>query len=149
MKTYTLNDLKPLPNAESLIRKKPTQYINNPESPSLDIASHLMSDALALSVNTVIVNKVDDWYLVSASKDWVRHNIENIQDLSVIFSRLISIPEKGLNSFRGEILVFTFSQDCFVYDNDKLHVLKGSKPSKSILQKLLSSAFSFSVGFRV
>ncbi|GIU24405.1 hypothetical protein TUM4644_18820 [Shewanella colwelliana] len=146
MKKYTLNDLKPVPTAVELIKAHPEKYLANTESPANEIASHLMSDALALSARRVLVQNVNGWYLVSADKDWVRDNIDNISELSNIFCRLLAIPEKCVNSFRGEVLAYTFSSNCFVFDHGKIDLIKGGAPTEDVT-KHLPKDLPFSVCF--
>ncbi|HEY0922998.1 hypothetical protein [Rheinheimera pacifica] len=148
MTTFNIDDLIKLPSACQLIKKNPGQYVTNPESPALDIASHLMTDALSLSAKKVVVQQFNDWFLVSAEKDWVRDNLDNIKDLSVVFSRLIAIPEKGINSFRGEVLAYAFSTSCFVYENRTTCVIKGDAPPRAVID-LQPPGLPFSVGFSI
>lgn len=148
MKKFSIDDLIQLPLACQLIKNNPEKYVTNPGAPALDIASHLMTDALSLSAKKVMVQQFNNWFLISAEIDWVRVNLDNIKDISVVFSRLIAIPEKGVNSFRGEVLAYAFSTSCFVYEDEKTYVIKGDVPPIEVVE-LHPQDLTFSVGFSI
>ena len=147
MNKYKMNDLKKITDVENLIRSNLHQYINNSQEPSYEIVTNLVADALALSVCNVAVTRVKNWYLVSSDINWCQINIEKNQDVFDIFNRLMAIPERGDNSFRGEILVNIFSQDCFVFDDGDILVIKGEHPQEGLINALPSNHI-FAICFR-
>ena len=147
MKKYILKDLKPVSKPTDLIKKQPEKYLSNIDSPGNEIASGMLNDALTLGANEVQIKRLNEWIMISADIAWFRSNLDGSQDISHVFDRLIAIPEKCVNSFRTEILVFTFSEACFVNENGKITSLKGGYPNVDILNAI-NSKLPFTIGFK-
>jgi hypothetical protein len=90
----------------------------------LQLSTNIISDALLLTGGPVTVLKKHDWWIIGSEIDWV----ENQSDYSIdeLFSRIISYPEAGQNSMRGEVLLMAFADDVVTIDNKKTLVIKSS-----------------------
>ena len=74
------------------------------------LAQLLVVDSLALGATDVRVLREQDWFAVSADRDWLAlgHGGSNVGNL---FSSVTPMPEAGVNSIRHEVVVAAFSHD--------------------------------------
>jgi len=87
------------------------------------LASQLVMEALFLGAHDVCVQHVNGWWLVSSSSDWLVES--SGEQLSILFSEIVPLPEAGDNSMRAEVLLTAFAQDVVTFRGRDLCVITG------------------------
>jgi hypothetical protein len=109
MTSYEMGDLQIIRGPIPAMRRNPAMYLGGLKAPKGEfLAARLISDLVWLRALPAEVVEIDGWWVVRSSVDWLAsgsptYTVDNA------FSRIISWPEIGANSFHGEILLAAFA----------------------------------------
>ena len=89
----------------------------------------LVGDALALGVSEVGASHYGDWWVVGSPEDWLETDVCSVESL---FSRLIPLPQAGVNSTRSEVVVRAFAAAVSVWTPTGLRSISGEVAPESL-----------------
>lgn len=106
MKHYSLEDLKVIGNPLEVLRKSPSMYVGEaPRGPTL--SARVMRDLILLDALPARVTRHDDWWIISADKDWLALDDGSISKRP--FFHIVPFTAAGHAAFRSEVLLTAFS----------------------------------------
>lgn len=97
-----------LVDALDYIRRRPYHFFWGGIASPDNILSNFVPYLSALSCLPISIDRRGDWWLVSATQDWMVG-----AEPEALFSRICSDPRLGVNSYRPEILIPAFSEAIF------------------------------------
>jgi hypothetical protein len=83
------------------------------------LASAIFTDALVESNRRVVVERLNDWWIIASDHDWIGPAAKDH------FERIVPFPEAGPNSMRSEVLLTAFADDVIVFDAVSHCIIKG------------------------
>ena len=108
-----------------VIRRSPAMYLGGLEVPKGEfLASRMISDLIWLRALPAEVTEIDGWWVVRSSVDWFASG-SRTYTVDNAFSRIVSWPETGANSFHGEILLAAFADAIVTCGNDGIKWISG------------------------
>lgn len=123
MKKYGLEDLH-IVNALEHVRRNPSMYLGGQGKVSgQSLAARLVFDVIDLGALPVDVRRAEDWWIISASLDWLYAAGSTPERL---FHNVVPFPEAGDNSCRREILLTAFADAVVTCGPEGVRWLKGS-----------------------
>jgi hypothetical protein len=108
-------------NAIDHIRTHREMYFPDGKVSPRTLARRLVDDALILGATRCGCLNRDDWWLVWADKDWL--DVSPDGGLLALFSKIVPLPEAGVNAMRSEILLTAFADDVLVSEGHDLTVV--------------------------
>jgi hypothetical protein len=133
-----------------LLQKRPEMYLGHPTASSAQLASLIVGDCLVLNQTDIRVRKLGLWTVVSAKEDWTKLGPGSELARQELFSRLINLPEAGLEETRHEIYLTAYCTDVnFIFQESTamIDILKGSVLPKELYQSL--ELEDFHLAFRI
>jgi hypothetical protein len=112
-------------DAVSYIKKTPERFFRTGSSNPIELATHVLGDALIAGATATSIFRVDGWWVIGSDVDWlINQGRYTIKDL---FSRIVSLPLAGPNSMRAEILLTAFTGAVITVGNSDCLTLKGGQ----------------------
>jgi hypothetical protein len=129
------------------IRERKDFYIRGGVPSAQYLAAQIIGDALYLGAQDVSVKHINEWWVVSSSRDWL--SAETNEEVISLFTNIVPFPEAGVNSMRSEILLVAFAKDVISARNPSRIVISGTvDPNDSIWQLSDTVECERIVGFR-
>lgn len=125
-------------NGLSWVRAHPERFFRTGRPSGLELAYHLMCDAVHLAGECTIARH-GEWWAVSSRQDWLVHDSSGVTDL---FARVVPAPEQGVNSMRAEVIVGAFARNVGTFDGTSWTVVRGEIPGA------VRKRFGAAAGFR-
>jgi hypothetical protein len=126
----------------ALVRAHPEMFIGPSEPDLIELAQLVTLDALVLGAQSVSVDRIDDWYVVSAEIDWITARTK----FGVVesFNSVEPLPRQRANhvAARSNITVNAFAQEVLTCGPDGVHFIKGVAPSMESLAAALALRYS-------
>jgi hypothetical protein len=123
MNTYTFNDLQILDDPIGLIRRNPSMYLRGAEGAVGEhLAARMLFDLVLLGALPAHVDRLGQWWEISAGKDWLAAPDGKGID---VFVTIVPFPMAGPNSHRSEILLTAFADAVVTSGSDGVHWIKG------------------------
>ena len=104
----------------------------------------LVLNCLTLNVASLRIERVEDWYLVGSSVEWLKIGSGAEQGIHALFHRIQAMPEAGANSVRSEVVVAAFSRDLTVWLDGNVDSICSSTASAAdadLIKRLRSNEF--------
>lgn len=108
----------------SWVRAHPERFFRTGSPSGLELAYHLVCDALHLRAECTIARS-GDWWVVFGPEDWLKHDTQAVPEL---FARVVAAPEQGVNSMRGEVIVAAFAAAVGTFDGASWTSIQGEIP---------------------
>ena len=106
------------------VKAHPERFFRTGSPTGLELAYHILCDALHLTHKCTIARH-GEWWIVSSANDWVAHESLAVRQL---FSRVVPAPEQGVNSMRAEVILSAYAQDVATFDGEQWLVVEGAIP---------------------
>jgi hypothetical protein len=131
MKTYGPSDLVIQDDAVALLLRRPDMYLRRPENPpAADFALAVMSDIIALNALPAQVGRDDDWWVISAERDWLANS--GFGEPTSLFFRICPFPARGQNNHRAEIALTAFADDVVTGGPEGVVWIKGNRAKRRL-----------------
>jgi hypothetical protein len=124
-----------VPSSIDVIRQRPQFYFPQGVTP-VAICSCLVGDAMELGAAHVIVDRLDQWHIVSADADWLRLPQDRVVAMDRLFLGMQVHPSR-VNAVRSEIFVGAFSVAAYVATPDEVIPVVGSHPLPEAVSRVL------------
>lgn len=121
---YTIEDLQLVDFGQSVVRNQKLYFGSNGATPQA-IAGGISDGALALGCTDSHVVRLNDWWLVYSSNDWLEMPNKLAINASNAFSQLNAFPEMGDNQFRYECMAWLFSSALATAHANEHELIKG------------------------
>jgi len=132
MTPYEAGDLQIFSDPIPHMRRNPAMYLGGSQTPKGEfLAARLISDLVMLRALPAEVLEIDGWWVVRSSVDWLASGSPTYTT-DHAFSRIVSWPEIGVNSFHGEILLAAFADAVVTSGTDGIKWIT-SAPGKFVL----------------
>jgi hypothetical protein len=131
MTSYEMGDLQIIRGPIPHMRRNPAMYLGGLQTPKGEfLAARLISDLVWLRALPAEVIETDGWWVVRSSVDWLAAGSPTYTTDDA-FSRIVSWPEMGANSFHGEILLAAFADAVVTSGTDGIKWINGT-PGKFV-----------------
>ena len=108
-------------DAVSYVRKSPEHFFRAGSPDPIELATHVLGDALAAGATETCTRHIGDW--IGSNVDWLaNHKQCTIKEL---FNRIVPLPGAGANSMRSEILLTSFTEAVITIGKDDCLTIKG------------------------
>ncbi|MBM3238760.1 hypothetical protein FJZ31_20920 [Candidatus Poribacteria bacterium] len=124
-------------DAVSYVRKNPERFFRMGSPDAIELATHVLGDALISGAKETCTLRLGDWWIVGGDVDWLtNHKQYTIHEL---FGRIVALPEAGPNSMRAEILLTAFTEAVITVAGDDCLTIKGDVPKDAEIWHLMKS----------
>jgi hypothetical protein len=131
MTSYEMGYLQIISGPIQAMGRNPAMYLGGLEAPKGEfLAARLISDLVWLRALPAEVIEIDGWWVVRSSVDWLASG-SPAYTTDNAFSRIVSWPEMGANSFHGEILLAAFADAVVTSGTDGIKWVNGT-PDKFV-----------------
>ena len=135
-------EIKKVGDSLSYVKQHPEMFLSYGKVQLHELAAKIVVDVVSLGVFPVMVDYVNDWWVVSAPENWM--GMDNELSINELFSKLVPNPKAGQNASRNEVVLHAYAENVFVYSDGRDHLIKGSKDVvvvDEIKTKFLDSCF--------
>lgn len=139
MNNYTDKDFKALElTAIEFAQQYSFRYIGvdakklNAEELQILLIKLTVSHLVSLKACPIIIDKFQDWFLICSNTNW--HKLGRTESLGTeeLFYHPVAALEMSDRETRSEFLLYVFSNELFVIENDTEIILKGDVDKKLI-----------------
>ncbi|MBV1909339.1 MAG: hypothetical protein KUG78_08450 [Kangiellaceae bacterium] len=131
------------------LEKHPEMVFREGKPTAHELMSGLITDAITSGVKSLLVKKLDSWWVVNGDIDWTKKNSREIDDWKEIFNSLIPNNIVGPTSSRTEVIVRVFCEGVFLYDSTSREKCEiGELPPQEVTEVVFQND-GFSIAFKV
>ena len=136
-------------DAVSYVRKSPERFFRMGSPDPIELATHVLGDALLAGATETCTIRVGDWWLVGSDVDWLAADKQ--YTMQRLFARIVALPEAGPNSMRAEILLSAFTEAVITAGGDDCLTIRGDVPEDAEIWCVMKSRTHFKrlVAFRL
>ncbi|MCW8880423.1 MAG: hypothetical protein OQJ89_09615 [Kangiellaceae bacterium] len=149
MDKFSAHEIKPL-DVDRHIIKNQDMYFGHEGANAKRICANILESALILGTDKILVQMLNDWYLICGSPDWFDLAEIPFRKKSDLFKHICAFSEAGVNSCRFEVMVRVFSSRAFSFAGGVLETVSGEPLEGYELDHILSKTGDWSriIGFQ-
>ncbi|CAN5822960.1 hypothetical protein BH09VER1_BH09VER1_41440 [soil metagenome] len=128
---YTAEDLRPLGDVHSYIRRCAHIFVRNQPASGLELANRMATDTFILGSRACHLFTEQGWWIVVADADWFGSHSEE-----ALFTRILPYTEAGANSIRTEVLIGAFASCVWTATPTLDSTVKGTPSEMDLIRGL-------------
>ena len=105
-----MSEIAVIDNVLPFVREHPSFFFRDGVPTPLECVQALLAEAVSLGATDISIRHLAPWWILSSSFDWFAGHA-----LDQLFTRLIPLPEAGVNTSRYEVVVAAFAQAASVH----------------------------------
>lgn len=134
-----------VPQGIDFVREHPEMFFRGGAPSPLPCIRQLVSVALVLGADDVVVERFADWWVVWSHFDWFVADVSPAEQVR----QIIAVPELGQNEQRAEVVLVAFAQAVATRRGDApWEMLSGSTELPSIVARSGSTTSGRALAFR-
>jgi hypothetical protein len=119
-------------------------FFPNAQPSPIWCVQHLVVEVLALGATDVLVERHEDWWIVSSTLDWFLSDQSPEQQVR----KLIPLPQVGPNASRVEVVILAFSEAVATRGGDRSWRVLAGPEVAAFVEQASSAKAGRAVAFR-
>ena len=104
-------------------------------------------DVFLLEVKPITLDLINDMFVVFSEEDWLKKSLGADLTTEELFSRIVSIPEVGVNNMRSEIMLTAYARNVLVSKKGDVTIIKGKFEDTFIADCIAKYSSGYFVAF--